>query len=681
MDSKDEGTKDEKINKIINIKQKDLKKEKCDNLNLINEEEICHKIKIFPFYLSEFGLFAIILFIVLISYLIPQYFPGKLFHSKKSVSPFNSNYIPKILIHITDVHVSHRKPEKTNDSITFIKEVVEYKPDLILTTGDYVDNYEEWKFQNFGNQRKPDWEIYNNSIIPLLSEFNVIDIPGNHDVWALDSAISEYNYFLDCSFIYNRTNVKNNDDFFIRKINNMNLTFILFNDYRFPVSRPPYGLDSHTSKHQLDLLENMIDNLEEEECFILSHYNVERTWFQKSTKGHTFYEIISKKKVAALFTGHYHPKKVGIVHHGSEGGLEFCTSTPFKKHRAGLITIDNDNFIYHEIYISSPGKKPLFIMTYPVPNEQISGHHIFNMNNFEIRVLSFITDKNITLRVEGDIEGELEYKMTINNGAILYSLPVNLTNGSYKIHAFDIDRKLCDINREFFIGESYKGKKEKGISNQRALLIIRLSAIPMLIILFIIIFPIRCGNQFKIILSLENYINGNNYELINSFLKYFLLIILGPFISRNRFLKLNAFSRYSIFILSLYPIILPIHIFNKMNGKIGFAFNVFIVIGKYFQYEHWAMEITYIYYLTIIIPNVLYVTSLKTNKIIYLFNLITSYVIIIGTLVINFNALSQTTSFIYLFFTPYIILLIIIKIIVHFFSYVENSNKINNSIN
>ena len=87
-----------------------------------------------------------------------------------------------------------------------------------------------------------------------------------------------------------------------------------------------------------------------------------------------------------------------------------------------------------------------------------------------------------------------------------------------------------------------------------------------------------------------------------------------------------------------------------MNGNIGFAFNVFIVIGKYFQYEHWAMEITYIYYLTIIIPNALYVTSFKTNKIIYLFNLITSYVIIIGTMVINLNALSQTTSFIYLFF-------------------------------
>ena len=29
-----------------------------------------------------------------------------------------------------------------------------------------------------------------------------------------------------------------------------------------------------------------------------------------------------------------------------------------------------------------------YYRTYPVPNDQISGHHIFNLNNFEIRALS-----------------------------------------------------------------------------------------------------------------------------------------------------------------------------------------------------------------------------------------------------------------------------------------------------
>ena len=661
--------------KIVNIKEKENK------LDFINEEEI-YRIKIFPFFISEFGLFSIIFFINIIFFIVPKYHSAKIFNSKKSPSPFNAKSIPKILLHMTDIHVSHRNPSKTNDSITFIKELIKYEPNLILKTGDIVDNYEEWKFQSFGAQRKPDWEVYNNSVKKLLSKFNVIDIPGNHDVWALDSATSEYNYFLDNSFIYNRTNVKNNDDFFIRKIKNMNLTFILFNDFRFPNPRPPYGFDTHTNKHQLDLLENMIDNLDEE-CFILSHYNVERVWFKKSSKGHNFYEIISKKQVAALFTGHEHPKKVGIIHHGSEGGLEYCTSTPFSNHRAGLITIDNNNFIYHEIYIPSADKKPLFFMTYPVPDEQISGHHIFNVNDFEIRVLSYITDKNITLKVEGDINGLLEYSMTLDNGAILYSLPINLLNGKYNIHVYDEKREKCNIYRTFFIGESFKGRKEREISMQRGLLVMRFSAIPTIIILYIIIIPFRCGKDFKIISSLENYIYGNNYEFINIFLKYFLLIIYGPFILRNRFLKLNAFTRYSIFVLSLYPIILPIHIFNRLYGKIGFSFNVFIAIGKSIRYDHWAMEITYTYYTTIIIPNVLYLISLKTNHIIYFFNLFISYCIIFITILIILWALSQSTSFVYLLISPYIILLIIIKIIIHKFSFVEytNTNKTINSIN
>ena len=673
---------DSKDNKEIESSSKKIEND-INKLNLINEEEIVNEIKLFPYFLSEFSIILIILLIVFISSFIPQYHSSKIFYSKKLNSSFNPDYIPKILFHLSDIHVSNKRPSRTNNSYTFLKEFIKYEPDLILNTGDIVDNYEERKYQSLGSQWKPDWELYNKTVKQLLSKFPVIDVPGNHDLWALDSATSKHNLFLDYSFIYNRKNTKSNDDFIIRKIKMMNLTFILYNDYRFPTPPPPYGLDVHTNKNQLDLLENMIDNLEEEECYILSHYNVDRAIFTKSSKGHNFYDIISKKKVAALFTGHEHPDEVAIIHHGSEGGLEFCTSTPFGEHRSGLITIDNDNLIYNDIYIPSPYKRPLFIMTYPVPNDQISSHHIFNLNNFQIRVLSYIIDTNITLKVEGDIIGDLNYQMTLNNGAILYSLPVNLSNGFYKIHVYDENRNICDISRDFFIGDSYKGKKEKAIRNHRANLIMRFSAIPMVIFLFIIIFPFKYVKKSKLITSLYNYIEGNKYKYINPFSKYFLIILLSPFILRRRFMRLNCFCRYSIFIASLYPLILPVHIFNNIYGKIAFAFNVFIVIGNYIQYEHWAMEITYIYYMTIIIPNVLYLTSFKSNKIILFFNLFISYATIIGTIYLNFRSLAQSISFGYLFISPYIIILIIVKIIVHRFSYLDHNieNKSKNSIN
>ena len=143
----------------------------------------------------------------------------------------------------------------------------------------------------------------------------------------------------------------------------------------------------------------MIDQLDIEECFILTHYNVDRMWFITSSKGHTFEEIISKKNVYAIFTGHRHPNQVEIIHHSDKGGLEYCTSSCFDKKRSGLITFDNYNLVYHDVYIPYPGEETKFFLTYPVPNEQISSHHIFNLNQFEIRVISFIKDKNIKLKI------------------------------------------------------------------------------------------------------------------------------------------------------------------------------------------------------------------------------------------------------------------------------------------
>ena len=521
-------------------------------MNDINKEsKNIEKTKVIPFLISEFGLFSIILFFIILPFFIPQYHSAKLFKSKKSNNIFNKNYIPKILFHLTDTHTNtnHGIRAKTNGSFIFLNEFIKYKPDLILSTGDIADNFQDGKyFIKVGTLCRKDWEIYNQTIRKLISEYPVVDVAGNHDLYTVDSATSENNLFLDYSFMFNRSNVKNEDDFIIKKVKMMNLTFILFNDYRFPVPRPPYGIDVHTNKHQLDLLENMIDNLDEDECYILSHYNVDRAWLIRSSKGHTFQEIISNKKIAGIFTGHVHPRNVRIIHHGEEGGLEYCSSSPFNNRRAGLITIDNDNLIYHETYIPSPSERPLFFMTYPVPNEQISSHHIFNLNDFEIRVLSYKIDKNITLKVEGDIKGELKYVMTLSNGAILYSMPINLPNGSYKIHVYDENREICDISRNFTIGDTYKGVKEAAIHNPRAFLILRFSSIPMILLLFIIITPYNFKINIQNLEDIESYIEGKSKNGLNILKRFLLIIILSPFIIRNRFLKFFFYKFFSKFI-------------------------------------------------------------------------------------------------------------------------------------
>ena len=655
--------------------KKNLEVDLNENKNILN-------LKIIPFLISEFGLFLIIFLFVISVFFIPQYHSAKIFKSKTTDNNFNTNYIPKILFHLTDTHTNTNpgSRNKKNGSITFLKSFIKYNPDLILLTGDIADNFEDSNyFIKVGALSPRDWDEYNKTIKALISKYPVVDVAGNHDLYTIESAISENNLFLDYSFIFNRTNVKNEDDFIIKKVKMLNLTFILFNDYRFPVARPPYGIDVHTTKHQMDLLENMIEKSEENEIYILSHYNVDRAWLIKSSKGHTFQEIVSNKKVAGIFTGHVHPKTVRIIHHGDEGGLEYCTSSPYNHKRSGLITIDNDNLIYHEVYIPSPDKRPLFFITYPVPNEQISSHHIFNLNSFAIRVLSYITDKNVTLKVEGDVTGELKYTLTLSNGAVLYSIPVNLPNGEYKIHVYDEDREICDIWRNFTIGEVFRGKKEEVIHKPRAFLILRFSSIPIIAFLFIIITPyeFKFGAN-KILENIENYIEGRRTNKLNVLLRYLWIIILSPLILRNRFKKLNKFTRYSIFIVSIYPIIFPIHVFNRINDKIGFAFNVFVVIGSSIQYENWALEITYSFYLFVLIPSVFYLTGIryyikkgKRIKSIYILNIFFNIFFLLGAIMINFTILAQSTSFKYIFIGPYFILSFFVKIISHVFSYVE----------
>ena len=661
-------------------------KKKIENINFEEDKDLIN-LKNIPFLISQYGLFLLIIFLIVLFFFIPQYHPPKIFKSKTSNKNFNSNYIPKIMLHLTDTHTNtnHGFRLKKNGSSIFLNSFIKYDPDLIISTGDIVDNFEDSShFVKVGSLCKKDWEVYNKTIRSLISKYPVMDVAGNHDLYTVESATSKNNYFLDYSFMFNRTNVKKEDDFIIKKIKMMNLTFILFNDYRFPVPRPPYGIDVHTNKHQLDLLENMIDSIEENDIYILTHYNIDRAWLIKSSKGHYFQEIISNKKIAGIFTGHIHPKTAKIIHHGSEGGLEYCTASPYNRNRSGLITIDNDNLIYHDVYIPSPNKKPLFFMTYPVPNEQISSHHIFNLNNFEIRVLSYMKDKNITLKVEGDVSGKLKYALTLNNGVILYFLPINLPDGSYKIHVYDEKRELCDIWRNFTICKEYEGKKEEAIHNPRAFLIFRFSAIPMIIFLFIIIIPYNFKIDIEILKNIENYIEGRKNNKMNILLRYIWLIILSPFILRNRFLKLNKFCRYFIFLISLYPIILPLHIFNRINGKFGFAFNVFVVIGSSVQYENWAMEITYSFYLFIIFPSVIYLSGKRYyfkkgegSKSIYLFNLIFNFIFLLQAILLNFTILPQSTSFEYIFIGPYFILAFIVKIIIHTFSYIpKNENKI-----
>jgi len=636
-------------------------------------------IGIIQFFLSEFGFIIIMGLILILVSVIPQYHPSKIFTSK-NIPDFEFNKDPIILIHTTDLHMSITRKARTDGSSILLLSLCEYNPDLFLLTGDYVDNIK--KEEDFSQQNLEEWKKYNTTIrtILLKERFKVIDVSGNHDQWAVDSYDSKENNFLDNSFIYNRTNVKNESDFFLRKIklniNNIDLNFMLINDYRYPVYRSPYGEEPHSTVEQLDFLEKTLNSLEEEEIFVLFHYPVDRAWLRKSNEGHTFEEIITNEKIYAIFSGHEHPTNVKIVHHGDKGGLEFCTASPFDNKRAGLITLDNENLVYHEVYIPYYGNKPLFFLSYPVPKEQLTSHHIFNIKSFDIRVISYYPDKNINLKIEGDINGILEYDHTLNNEAFLFKYHVDeMKEGEYKIHIYDEKGIGCDINTEFTIGEKYKGKKEKYILNVNFLLALRFILIPIFIFLFIIVFPFFPKLNFNIVRNIEKIILGKECSItINKISLYLSLIFLSPFFYRLRLqspYEINKIIRFSIFTAFIYPLIFPIHFMQSIKGKVGYIFLVFVYLDKKVSYEHWAVQMCLLYYATTLFPFILFASGKKfyNSKLIIIINGLLSIFLLCLSFYITVYNVNQSISFVYLFYSTafvYVFIILLILFVIYF---------------
>ena len=150
--------------------------------------------------ISEFGFIFILGIIILFLYIIPEYHSSKTFTSKVTNRPFNPDYIPKIFIHTTDLHISLNRPHRLDGSSIFLNSLYEYNPDCFLLTGDYVDNFK--KHSRLGTQNTEDWKIYNSAIKKQMSRFPIIDVSGNHDLWGISSATSENNNFLKNSNMF-----------------------------------------------------------------------------------------------------------------------------------------------------------------------------------------------------------------------------------------------------------------------------------------------------------------------------------------------------------------------------------------------------------------------------------------------------------------------------------------------
>lgn len=636
-----------------------------DPENLFQSRNSNQKINSLAYLLSQ-TLWIIYIFIFIGSgFLFQRYHPSNIYQSAPIESSWNTSKDPIILTHSSDIHVSVMEPEKVVSSRSLVYSLKFYKASYNFITGDIVNSYDKKNPPKVGHQVAADW-IKWRSIVEEetnTTEFKIIDLPGNHDMFSIDTATSPHNLFLNYSFAYTRNNTKNARDIYIKKIKVCNLTVLLICPIRFPTPAPPYVYWVHPTRKMLDELEEEIDNITDPKFYIFSHYPVDIFWWVKSSRGHSYEEIMHNKRIIAYFSGHFHPKTVQIIHHG-QGAIEFIAPAAFQFKKFSIITIDNNRLVYHVIDLTSPPSK--YLLTNPVPIDQISSNTIFSEQDTELRVLSYDNnpDKNTVLTVSGAVNGVMKYSRTLPNGADLYTFPLHIEKEG--IYTINITGKKCQISRQFYFGKKFTSKKDVSCCYQRGLLFVKIASIPIFLCLFIILFPFNCfySNVFQMI---NKDIESNTLDVK----QWILIIFLSPFILQKRISRLPNSIRYMLFFFLFYPLFFPQNFFKNIYGIHGCPILCFIIIGNNVFYDEWAIHMTMFFFLLVLMPAVFILSSVKLyyqRHWIFYINCCIDVVFLIGVSVINMRFVGESDIVPNLFINP---TFVIIPIIIHLSGYLK----------
>ena len=141
-----------------------------------------------------------------------------------------------------------------------------------------------------------------------------------------------------------------------------------------------------------------------------------------------------------------------------------------------------------------------------------------------------------------------------------------------------------------------------------------------------------------------------------------------------KLLNINKILRYAIFIAFVYPLVLPIHFMQSINGKVGYSFLVFVVLDNKVKYEHWAVQMTLLYYSTTIFPFAFFASGKKyynkNNKIIVIVNGFITIALWACSFVINFYTVNQSLYLGFLFFSTafiFVFITLLVLFIIYFF--------------
>ena len=171
------------------------------------------KLNIAAYYVSQYLWIMYLGIPIILTFPFQEHTSKSLIHSSNSF--FNNSKDPIILAHLTDTHINYVGPERIATYRRSIRSLEKIKPELIIFTGDIVDNYDFVSFPRYGDQHEENWQIYKDGI-SKLSNIPILDIPGNHDMFGILSLFSQKNNLLKYSKSFNLTNVHKLSDLHVK---------------------------------------------------------------------------------------------------------------------------------------------------------------------------------------------------------------------------------------------------------------------------------------------------------------------------------------------------------------------------------------------------------------------------------------------------------------------------------
>lgn len=557
-----------------------------------------------------------------------------IFHSAEVKKKWNKTSDPFVFSHDSDIHINSKSESSQANFKTILKTAAQYHSKFHIITGDLSDNFNRLQPPKYSDQHKESWIDYQRIIKESRIKYRIIECPGNHDMWGLKSFDSNRFYMLDYSSSFKRESTLSLDSFRVKVIKEQ-FPIIILSPFNFPTAHSCLLFWIEPSKEILDNIEVAVNN--NPGSIVICHHPLDMWRSTKSTTGKTIRDILGSPNVKLILTGHTHPKRPEIRHHG-QGIMEVVGVGGMNHHIFGAITQDNGRIVYHKVDTKNP---PICLITHPVPINQINYHTSLNEANTEIRIIC-TKGSNLSIKINGSITGKMKYIRKTKDGFYLYTYPLKLSDGHHQLY-FSGD---FIASRSFVIGSTYELIQENKISSMHVTNCFVGSAVALFILLSFIVLPFNIFNCR----GFNDWIQGRNDSQ-----QWILSIFCGFLAVRSRILTAPFFIRIPLFIAAIWPICLPT-VIMEVDNQYGFIFSYGYVINGIYHYTNWGVFYSLLYLTFVVLSVILFVSGFSErnckNWIFYFDMLFAICLFVIGIAFSIIKLLSESSGMLLMLVSP-----------------------------